>query len=78
MIAPLRHFMMCGSDKRMDHQGSFDLSVNPLPVKCLRCTFPDLDFIPQPYYLAKGITKPTEMEPAELGNFFLRERTEAG
>lgn len=70
--------MMCGSDKRMDHQGSFDLSVNPLPVKCLRCTFPDLDFIPQPYYLAKGITKPTEMEPAELGNFFLRERTEAG
>lgn len=75
MTARLRHHEMCGSDKRMDQQGNFDLPVNPLPVKCLRCTFPDLDFIPQPYYLAKGITKPTEMEPAELGNFFVRERT---
>lgn len=74
-MATLCHVEVCGSDQRMDQRGNFDLPVNPLPVKCPRCTFPDVDFVPQPYHLAKGMSKPTEMQQAELGNFFVRERT---
>src|SRR5262249_11843297 len=38
------------------------------------CTFPDLDFVPQPYFLTKGISDPNEMAEAEVGNFFVRQR----
>lgn len=75
MAQAFRHIQMVGSDKRMDQRGNFNLSVNPLPTKCRLCTFPDLDFVPQPYFLAKGIKDPNEIALAEMGNLFVRDRT---
>ena len=66
---------MIGSDKQMDQREPFGIPVNPIPVKCPRCTFPELDFIPQPYFLAKGTSNPNETDQAELGNFFVRQRS---
>lgn len=63
-----------GPDRRMDQKGNFDAPVNPLPIKCQRCKFVDLDFIPEPYVLYKGIDNPVEIAPAEVGNFLVRER----
>ena len=65
---------MVGSDSRMDQKGNADAPVNGLPLKCSRCRFVDLDFVPQPYFLAKGIDSPTDMARAEAGNFLVRER----
>jgi hypothetical protein len=59
----------------MDQRGHFDVPVNTLPPKCPVCTFPDLDCVPQPYFLAKGTKDPNEMAQAVVGNFFVRERT---
>jgi hypothetical protein len=67
---------MSGSDSRMDQAGNFDWPSNEWPVQCKHCTFPDIDFVPQPYWLTKGIAAPGDMAPAELGNFFVRERTQ--
>ena len=40
---------MTGPDVRMDLIGdSYYKPANPLPAKCPHCTFPDLDFVPQP------------------------------
>src|SRR5688572_20206811 len=74
MASALHHVEMTGSDNRMDQQGNFELPVNSLPAQCPRCTLSDLDFIVQPYRLAKGVNKPTDMELAELANFFVREK----
>jgi hypothetical protein len=65
---------MVGSDARMDQRGNMDLPVNALPAKCRHCTFPDLDFVPQPYFLAKGVASPVDTAMAEAGNFFVRVR----
>ena len=48
--------------------------VNCLPVKCAHCTFPDLDFVTQPYLVTKGTNNPNEIQLGEVGNFFVRER----
>ena len=49
--------------------------INSLPIKCDACGFPDLDHVPQPYYLVKSRTmSPNEILPAENGNFFVRGR----
>jgi hypothetical protein len=73
MSAAFRHAKMTGSDNRMDRR-ELCVPVNPLPLKCSWCTFPDLEFVPQPYLLAKGTSNPNEMQPAEMGNLFVRER----
>jgi hypothetical protein len=65
---------MVGPDTRMDRWGDDRHAANPLPPKCAHCTFPDLDFVAQPYLLAKGIFSPAETAPAEVGNFLIRER----
>lgn len=65
---------MVGPDTQMDFRGDTFEPVNPLPVKCPHCTLPDLDFVPQPYVLAKGITAPSQISPAYAANFFVRER----
>lgn len=53
----------------------FNEPLNPLPPKCAKCGFPDLDHVPQPYFVVKSRTmSPNEMAPAENGNFFVRER----
>jgi ankyrin repeat protein len=64
---------MTGPDTRMDQRGD-DRPVNPLPAKCPHCTMPDLDFVAEPYLLARGFTAPAETSPAEVGNFLVRDR----
>jgi hypothetical protein len=59
----------------MDCRDMFYDPINPLPRKCLKCGFPDLDHISQPYFLVKSRTMgPNELAGAENGNFFVRER----
>jgi hypothetical protein len=67
--------MMVGPDMTMDLIGdTLTNPANPLPLKCAHCTFPDLDFVAQPYFLAKGFASPTETSSAEVGNFLVRDR----
>ncbi|MCE9554010.1 MAG: SMI1/KNR4 family protein [Planctomycetes bacterium] len=55
-------------------EGFFD-PINPLPQKCMKCGFPDLDHVPQPYFLIKSRTiSPNDLALASNGNFLLRER----
>ncbi len=67
---------MSGPEDPIDQRGKrFDAKpLNPLPVKCPHCTFPDLDFVAKPYLLGKGTQSPAEILPAMLGNFLVRER----
>lgn len=66
---------VCGSDKRMDSRNECHEALNPLPEKCSRCGFPDLDFIPQPYFVQRGrAMQKNEMAEAEHGHFFVRKR----
>lgn len=71
----MRHVQIVGSDDRMDCRDMFHDPLNPLSAKCPKCGFPDLDHIPQPYFLVKSRTmSPNELAPAEMGNFFIRNR----
>ena len=66
---------LTGSDDRMDCREMFYDPINPLPRKCPKCGFPDLDHVPQPYFLVKSRTmSPNEMALSENGNFFVRDR----
>lgn len=63
------------SDNRMDCRDMFYDPINSLPRKCPKCGFPDLDYVPQPYFLVKSRTMTSnELAGAENGNFFIRER----
>lgn len=73
----MRCVQISTSDDRMDCRDMFFDPINPLPKKCLACGFPDLDHIPQPYFLVKSRTmSPNELAGAENGNFFVRERVQ--
>lgn len=64
-----------GSDKRMDCANEWYEPINALPIQCDTCGFPDLDYVPQPYYLVKSKTKTAnEFAVAEKGNFLVRDR----
>lgn len=66
---------MVGPDMQMDLIGdTWTNPANPLPAKCLHCTFPDLDFVAEPYLLAKGFESPAETSNAQVGNFLVRDR----
>jgi hypothetical protein len=40
----------------MDVPGGFKPAPpNALPVRCRTCTFPDIDFVPSPYLLVRGL-----------------------
>jgi hypothetical protein len=65
---------MVGPDDQMDHKGEKRRPANPLPVKCLHCTFPDLDYVAKPYLLSRGVASPAETSNALMGNFLVRER----
>lgn len=56
----------------MDTYGNFELPANELPERCAHCTFPDIEAVPQPYLLRRGIEAPGEFSTAQLGNFFVR------
>jgi hypothetical protein len=59
----------------MDCREMFSDPINPLPRRCARCGFPDLDHVPQPYFVVKSRTlSPNELALAENGNFFVRDR----
>ena len=66
--------MMTGPDVQMDQRGDSYEPANALRAMCPHCTFPDLDFVPNPYVLTKGVSSPAETSPAQLGNFLVRER----
>ena len=71
----MRCVNVTGSDDRLDCRYDFWEPVNSLPSKCSECGFPDLDFVPQPYFLVKSRTLvPNELVLAANGNFLLRER----
>lgn len=73
----MRCVEITGSDDRMDCRDTFGEPINPLPRKCAKCGFPDLDHVPQPYLLVKSRTMtPNELALAENGNFFIRERVQ--
>ena len=60
-----RFIQLSLSDTRMDQKGAWfnGDSLNPLPTRCKTCGFPDLDFVPQPYFILRGAS----MTPAEIG-----------
>jgi SMI1 / KNR4 family (SUKH-1) len=59
----------------MDCRDMFYDPINPLPKKCAKCGFPDLDHVPQTYFLVKSRTMTSnELAGAECGNFFIRDR----
>jgi hypothetical protein len=71
----MRCVEVTGSDDRMDCGRMFYDPINPLPQKCLKCGFPDLDYVPQPYFLVKSRNMtPNELALAGYGNFLVRER----
>jgi hypothetical protein len=71
----MRCVQITGSDDRMDCREMFYDPLNPLPRKCATCGFPDLDHVPQPYFLVKSRTlTPNELALAENGSFFVRQR----
>jgi hypothetical protein len=65
---------MVGPDTRMDQYGNMNQPCNPPPRKCPHCTFPDLDFVAEPYLLAKGVASQAETAPAQFGNFLVRDK----
>jgi hypothetical protein len=69
----LRCLTLTGSDNRMDQKG-YNTPLNSLPLGCPVCKLPDLDFVPQPYVLGKGVDSPVDWAPAEVGNLLVRER----
>src|SRR5262245_34511568 len=71
----MRCVRISASDDRMDCRDMFYDPINPLPKKCGKCGFPDLDHVPQPYFLVKSRTvAPNELALAENGNFLIRDR----
>lgn len=73
-IAGLSHVALSQVDNAMDEYGNFDVNVNKLPPRCDYCTFPDLDFVPTPYALARGIDSSKEIEALSQGNLVVRPR----
>ncbi|MBB5620391.1 hypothetical protein HDE69_001440 [Pedobacter cryoconitis] len=64
------------SDRRMDildTEQSLDTPVNSYVVKCGFCSFPDMDIIPDPYYLYR-VFSGIEIMIADLGNLLVSDR----
>ena len=71
----MRCVQVSTSDDRMDCREMFYDPINPLRKKCPTCGFPDLDHVPEPYFLVKSRTMTSnELAGAESGNFFIRDR----
>ena len=73
MESSLVYVKMTGPDRHLDTTGDFDAPINSLPTKCAHCTFRDIDHVPQPYLLGRGIDRPAAISPANLANFLVRE-----
>jgi hypothetical protein len=69
------------SDERMDIKDintMLDTPVNQYSIKCNECALPDIDKVPQPYYLMrKRIYSGVEIFKADLGNLLVSARIKA-
>jgi len=66
---------LTGSDTRLDCGELPEDPINPLPVWCSACGFPDLNHVPQPYRIVKSRAMTSnEAVPAAYGNLLVRER----
>jgi hypothetical protein len=75
MAEGLTHIEICPVDDPMDMPGGVNRPPpNALPVKCGTCRFPDIDFVPSPYLLVRGLESSKEFVPTNLGNVVVRER----
>ncbi len=72
--APRDCVPMVGPDDQLDVYSNSWRPTNLLPVRCKHCSFPDIDFAPKPYLLARGFSSPAETWSALCGNFLVRER----
>jgi hypothetical protein len=70
----VRCCMMSGPDSSMDQFGDSLKPANPMSIKCPHCTMPDINSVPQPYFLVKGMASPMEISSAQMGNFLVRDR----
>jgi len=66
------------SDKRLDILDNIkllDLPVNKYELKCRVCEFPNIDLIPNPYFIAKNRDfSGVEIMKADLGNLLISDR----
>lgn len=70
----IRCIEITGSDTRLDNR-SYTEPTNPLPKRCLTCDFPDVEVVPQPYFLIRGrAMSPNEIAMAEMGNLLVKRR----
>lgn len=69
------------SDRMMDVLDGnqlLDTPVNQYPIKCKTCSFPDINRVPEPYYLSKRrIFTGIEIITADLGNLLVSPRVKA-
>jgi len=71
----MRCIALTGSDTRLDCGEFPEDPLNPLPVRCAICGFPDLDHVPQPYQIVKSRAMTSnEALPAAYGNLLVRDR----
>jgi hypothetical protein len=74
----IRLTAICSSDRRMDILDThkmLDTPVNTYDVSCQMCSFPNIDKLPEPYYIAKGRDfSGIEVMEADLGNLFVSNR----
>lgn len=71
----MRSVEISPTEPRMDCREFIDEPINPLPTRCPTCRFPDIDAVPQPYFLVRSRTHtPQEIDLAHCGNFLMRER----
>src|SRR3569833_2428176 len=73
MIDEIRLIWLTMTESRLD-QKLYNQPINPLPAKCPVCGFPDLNAVPQPYYLARSrASTAASISLAEVGNFLVKD-----
>jgi len=74
----IRLSTICCSDRRMDILDTncmLDTPINKYEIVCEECKFPNIDKIPEPYYIAKNRNfSGIEIIEADLGNLFISDR----
>lgn len=77
----MRVSIVCSSDELMDIRDTnrlHEAPVNEYRIRCNYCLFPDIEEVPQPYYLMKNrIYSGIEVFEADLGNLLVSSRIKA-
>jgi len=72
MIDEIRLILVTTSEGRLD-QKLYNQPINSLPAKCTLCGFPDINAVPQPYYIARSrASTSSSVSLAEMGNFLVK------